>query len=684
MIAPTKCYHGQHPELPRQRYIDLQDLNIGCILPQHQYAYHALCSDRLMGPSSLQRAEAIAFTIREINTRTDLLPNVTLGFIMYDDCAKDQTALLRAIQLAKFKDTSRIVNPDANLRDILSILNVIGVVGSESSDNTVQIANFLTSFGIPQMSFMATSKVLSDKNRYPYFQRTVPSDVNQAKAIIEVLIHFNWSFVSVVYQWGHYGMEGIKAIKKEAEDAGICFGEAREISHDDNHLAYESIMDHLLRKEGANVVIVFTSTLEARRLLMAAKNKNATGRFVWIASDGWGHNIRDLDGIEDLVVGSIFVNIFSTGVDRFNRYFKTLGPANIKQNPWLTEFWETNRNCTIKGYCSNNISFGDLPDYRGDTAISLTMDTIYTFAYALDKVVKEKCTSYIPDLKMCIRKHLPSYMRKVQFRGTNGRTVSFNEQGDSTNDYIVSNFQKINGTYRFVQLGTFKTKRGKMEWLQDVGLIIKWPNSTTRVPKSVCSDACEQGEEQVVGRSLCCWTCEPCSKNEITEERGGRQKCRACAKKFWPNDTRTGCIRLKPEYLRYNHPLAVFFIMLAIGGIGFSAAMFVLFILNNHNVLIKACSRELSYTMLVGVAVSYSMVFSFIGRPTNAKCILNATVVPISLTLIYASLITKTNRIYRIFETGRRSAKRPRLIDSTSQMVIALTIVFIHVSSLTK
>lgn len=45
----------------------------------------------------------------------------------------------------------------------------------------------LALFPVPQISYMATSPFLSSKERFPHFFRTVPSDVNQARAMLEIL-----------------------------------------------------------------------------------------------------------------------------------------------------------------------------------------------------------------------------------------------------------------------------------------------------------------------------------------------------------------------------------------------------------------------------------------------------------------------------------------------------------------
>lgn len=49
--------------------------------------------------------------------------------------------------------------------------------------------------------------------------------------------------------------------------------------------------------------------------------------------------------------------------------------------------------------------------------------------------------------------------------------------------------------------------------------------------------------------------------------------------------------------------------------------------------------------------------------------------------VMYASLLVKTNRISRIFNCARKSAKRPSFISPKSQMLITFILVGIQVSA---
>ena len=50
-----------------------------------------------------------------------------------------------------------------------------------------------------QISSTATSKALSDRNSYPTFYRTVPSDAIQARGIINLCLIFQWNSIGVIH-----------------------------------------------------------------------------------------------------------------------------------------------------------------------------------------------------------------------------------------------------------------------------------------------------------------------------------------------------------------------------------------------------------------------------------------------------------------------------------------------------
>lgn len=57
------------------------------------------------------------------------------------------------------------------------------------------------------MSYFSTSPELSNKQRFEYFSRTIPSDHYQVKAIVDIVRQLGWSYISIIYEESNYGIK---------------------------------------------------------------------------------------------------------------------------------------------------------------------------------------------------------------------------------------------------------------------------------------------------------------------------------------------------------------------------------------------------------------------------------------------------------------------------------------------
>lgn len=98
--------------------------------------------------------------------------------------------------------------------------------------------------------------------------------------------------------------------------------------------------------------------------------------------------------------------------------------------------------------------------------------------------------------------------------------------------------------------------------------------------------------------------------------------------------------------------------------------VFWVFVRHNNTPLVKASGRELCYILLSGVFMSYAMTFLFLAKPSPAICALRRLGLGTSFAVCYSALLTKTNRIARIFNGVKdgAGAVRPRFISPSSQV----------------
>lgn len=84
---------------------------------------------------------------------------------------------------------------DLILDEIVSMANKttpIGIVGASSSSVSVPVAGLLRVFKISQISYASTSALLSNRDLYDYFFRTVGSDNFQATAMLDIIKKYDW------------------------------------------------------------------------------------------------------------------------------------------------------------------------------------------------------------------------------------------------------------------------------------------------------------------------------------------------------------------------------------------------------------------------------------------------------------------------------------------------------------
>lgn len=198
-----------------------------------------------------------------------------------------------------------------------------------------------------------------------------------------------------------------------------------------------------------------------------------------------------------------------------------------------------------------------------------------------------------------------------------------------------------------------------------------------RAPWSQCSRPCGAGEVKKMQQGeTCCWFCQKC---EAWQYLLDEFTCKDCSPGWWPHNDKLQCFPLLENYIHWSSVYAVVPMAISILGVIMTAAVMVVFMLHNDTPVVKASGRELSYMLLGGIMICYLMTFPLLAKPGGVVCGLQRFGVGFAFCTMYSALLTKTNRISRIFESANKSAKRPGFISPRSQVVIALVLVSVQV-----
>ncbi len=126
-------------------YIHPGDINIGLLVPISLTGSEETCQEAIV-PWRLQYAEAFKFALKEINEDENILPNITLGFVIMDTCHKNLIPLARSLYFMPDKETRIPKSAEAFSEECgseLKYYSAAGVVGPPSSKDAVTLSPLL-------------------------------------------------------------------------------------------------------------------------------------------------------------------------------------------------------------------------------------------------------------------------------------------------------------------------------------------------------------------------------------------------------------------------------------------------------------------------------------------------------------------------------------------------------------
>ncbi|XP_076844279.1 metabotropic glutamate receptor 1 isoform X2 [Brachyhypopomus gauderio] len=673
------------------------DVIIGALFSVHHQPSAERVAERKCGDVreqyGIQRVEAMFHTLDRINSDPELLPNVSLGCEIRDSCWHSSVALEQSIEFIRdslisirddSKDGSRwCIDGTPSNHPPPTKKPIAGVIGPGSSSVAIQVQNLLQLFNIPQIAYSATSIDLSDKTLFKYFLRVVPSDTLQARAMLDIVKRYNWTYVSAVHTEGNYGESGMEAFKELAAEESLCIAHSDKIYSN----AGERHFDRLLRKlrerlPKARVVICFCEGMTVRGLLMAMRRRGVSGEFLLIGSDGWADRDEVVEGYEQEADGGITMKLQTEEVRSFNDYFLKLRLDTNKRNPWFTEFWQYRFQCRIPGHpqenpnyqkvCTGNENLGD--NYVQDSKMGFVINAIYAMAYGLHAMHRDMCAGHwglCEAMEPIDGSRLLDYILKASFTGVSGEEVYFDENGDSPGRYDIMNLQYVEeiGRYDYINVGS---------WHEGVLSIDDFKLMTNRseMVRSVCSEPCSRGQIKVIrkGEVSCCWICTTCKDNEFVQDEF---TCTACELGWWPDQELAGCQPLPLKYLEWSSVESIVAVVFSCLGILVTLFVTLVFVQYRDTPVVKSSSRELCYIILAGIFLGYICPFTLIARPTMASCYLQRLLVGLSSAMCYSALVTKTNRIARILAGSKKKicTRKPRFMSAWAQVVIASVLI---------
>nr|XP_020444019.1 extracellular calcium-sensing receptor-like [Monopterus albus] len=543
------------------------------------------------------------FTIEEINNSTYLLPGISLGYKIYDDCRSIAISVKVALALANGNEVFYAPTEAPCTRPG----QAQAIIGGSASSPSMAIATVIGSFHISEISHFATCACLSDKTKYPSFLRTVPSNYYQSRVLAQLVKHFDWTWIGAIRTNDDYGNNGMATFTETAQQLGICLEYSVAFYRTDSSDKIKKIID-IIKASTSKVIVTFLSSLDMKVLIQVLSQHNLTG-YQWVGSEAWiiDSQTAEMD-THHILDGAIGLSIPKAQVSGIREFILNVKPINSSNHKLFTEFWETLFNCKFKQSnssaenqreCTGHEDLTGVQNSFTDMSLMPIFNNIYKGVYAVAHALhsifgcNETCNYKVQLDPQMILQHI----KKIHFKTKEGDQVYFNENGDPAAKYEIINWQPTeNGTVDFVTVGLYDATfpADKQLSLQLESFI--WAKNTKQVPVSVCSEKCPPGTRKVLqkGKPVCCYDCIRCAEGEISNITDS-VTCERCHPESWSNDRRDACVKKEAEFLSYEEIMGVLLTTAALFGTGITAVVAAIFFTYRTTPIVRANNSDNYY-----------------------------------------------------------------------------------------
>ncbi|XP_030599490.1 extracellular calcium-sensing receptor-like [Archocentrus centrarchus] len=633
--------------------------------------------------SELQSSRAMVFAIEEINNSTELLPGIRLGYQIYDSCASVPVGVHVAFQFLNSFDPVFYTGNSCSQSGM-----VMAVVGDSGSTTSISIGQVISSFNIAQVSHFATCACLSDKQQYPSFLRTIPSDQFQAEALAKLLKHFGWTWIGAVRSDSDYGNNGMASFLEAAQKEGICVEYSVSFYRTHPQSKIQKVAD-VIRRSTAVVVVVFAAIGDMRILLEELSREPSPPR-QWIASESW-ITCSELTRFR-FCAGAIGFGIQTSVIPGLRDFLLNLSFSQVAASEILTEFWEDAFNCTLKTIsaadkkvCDGTEDIQNLQNPYTDTSQLRITNMVYKDVYAIAHATHNAVCRGKNDTAKCDKltklesKEVLTQLKKVNF-SQNGYDVSFDANGDPVAIYELVNWQKSEGgIIDMVTVGMYDASLPVGQELR-IDRNITWMEGSTQVPVSVCTGSCPPGTRKVLqkGKPICCYDCMPCPEGEISNTTDSAD-CLSCHKEFWPNAKRDICIPKPVEFLSFQDTLGIILAIFSVLGACLAIITAAVFFHHRTSPVVRANNSELSFLLLISLTLCFLCSLTFIGAPSEWSCMLRHTAFGITFVLCISCVLGKTIVVLMAFKATLPGTNVMKWFGPPQQRMTVVSFTFIQV-----
>ena len=569
-----------------------------------------------------------------------------------------------------------------------------GVIGTNNADDFTLLGVAMNLYFKPVWSL---NEVPLDIDSHPRFKNLfwiAPEILHMAHAVIDFASRMDWDYIGLIHQNNMFGWRFDAQLKLIARNHSVCFSKTLKIDSGTEPIVLNQlIMEFIITTQQSPVIIVALQEPELLHLLQALKllPKPLTNNLQLVALTTWGTKQFVVHGNEELARGVITFQPLYNEDETLTTFFRSKNFTNDKK--FVENYTQTVLNTTCSGEYNNCLVdlFGN-PEHSTAAAFS---DSVYAFTRVILDSYEDNKTSQILNqtsvgLRYVINKLIALRERKnvAPFRKD---ILKFQQSRRIEPAFGIYNYQEIFSDtnqpkrYRYVKIGhwrysgthTVQHNRG-IDFKMNLSRIQWQPEGRRNVtPSSKCGEPCKENEiiTKDARFGVCCWFCVSCGINEIVKNN----TCVKCKLDEKLSTDLRKCEKLQHRRGQVPIGLSVFIYTLMAAAFLLTFIGLAMFIRYKDTHVIRALSRELSTIIFIGLLLWNSVAFFTLFKITRILCFLRSTFLYLGYSMVYAPLLLKTNRIYRIFQNGKTNPRPPKAVSPLSQVLITLCLCSVQI-----
>ncbi|XP_053225704.1 vomeronasal type-2 receptor 26-like [Podarcis raffonei] len=594
-----------------------------------------------------QHILALVFAVDEINDNPRILPNVTLGFHIYDSYTDSKMTYRTTMDLL-FKSHHFIPNYKCGTQE-----NLIGVIGGFSSDTSSRMADILGLFKIPQISYGSFQPAVNYQTKSSSFYRMVPREDFQYRGIVQLLLHFGWKWVGLIAQDDEGGEHFLEVIESMLSKSGIC-SEFTDIVPTNARYS-KGLYQMFLKRVGnlpgflaskANAVIVSGESAPVTWLANTVVMIHAyqlkyplyklSAAKVWITTaqiDFKFFKVQMVTGLSTRMFhGTLSFTIHTKEIQDFYDFLRNVNPSWADGDGFISDFWAESFRCSasdsgiskfFRSACTEEEMLESLATPFFEMRMTGHSYSIYNAVHALAHALhawylvraNNRRTEAWDGLSSWNVEpwQLHSFLHQISFNNSAGDLIALNEHGELAAGFDVTN-------------------------------VITFPNNSyIRMKVGMLDPQKPPGKELTIDED------SPLEWHRGLAQVSNKETCRRCPEDQYPNKAKDQCIPKTSNFLAFDDILTIVSTSSALLFSLITALVLGIFIKHRDTAIVKANNRSLTYILLVSLLLCFLCSLLFIGMPNEATCLLRQTAFGTIFSVALSSILAKTISVVLAF-----------------------------------